>query len=76
MYLLKKIANKKISKKELEKNLISEYIIKDKALDKRINEQKVIDFIREKDGYLWITERTKKFINWSELISEWYNLKK
>ena len=75
MYLLKKIADKKISKKELEKNLINEYIIRNKALDKRISEQKVIDFIKEKDGYLWLTEEAKKFIDWSKIINHWYNLK-
>jgi hypothetical protein len=75
MYLLKKIAHKKISKKELEKNLINEYIIKNNALDKRINEQKVIDFIKEKDGYLWLTRKAKKFIDFSKIIGHWYNLK-
>lgn len=80
MYILntlKKFENNScggLNKKELENLLVNEYVIKNKAVDKRINEQKVIDFIEEKNQCFGLTLKSKKFLKFSEIISFLYNL--
>jgi predicted membrane protein len=75
MYLLKTISqNQGINKKELEKKLIDEYILKNKALEKRLNEQKVINFIEIKNEKVYLTEKGKKFLKIANLIDKIFGI--
>jgi hypothetical protein len=75
MYLLKTISqNQAITKKDLEKKLIDEYILKNKALEKRLNEQKVINFIEVKNSKVYLTEKGKKFLKIANLIDKIFGI--
>ncbi len=75
MYLLKTInQNQSITKKDLEKKLIDEYILKNKALEKRLNEQKVINFIEVKNGKVYLTKKGKKFLKIANLIDKIFGI--
>ncbi|MGB9707283.1 MAG: hypothetical protein ACPL1D_00825 [Microgenomates group bacterium] len=76
MYLLTRIndSGQCISKDQLEKDLINEYIIKGKALNKRIEEQSAINFLKEKDDCIISTEKNKMFIEFSKFVNKLYNL--
>lgn len=76
MFLLKTINSKNgINKNDLEKILINDYIKKNKALEKRLIEQKEIDFLRVKKNKVFITDQGKKFLDFSRLIKKIYGLK-
>jgi len=64
-----------LTKKELEEKLINEYIIKRKAIDKRVNEQSIIDFVDEKNSCINITLKADNFLKLSKIIGAIYNLK-
>lgn len=75
MYLLKTVnQNQSITKKELEKKLINEYILKNQALEKRLNEQKIIDFIEVKKNKVYLTEKAKKFLKMANLIDKIFGI--
>ena len=60
MYLLKTISqNQAITKKDLEK---------------RLNEQKVINFIEVKNGKVYLTEKGKKFLKIANLIDKIFGI--
>lgn len=64
-----------LTKKQLENKLINEYIIKNNAIDKRVNEQKIIDFINEEKSCISLTSKAGKFLKLSELIKKIYGIK-
>lgn len=66
--------NQSITKKELEKKLINEYILKNQALEKRLNEQKIIDFIEVKKNKVYLTEKAKKFLKMANLIDKIFGI--
>ena len=81
MYLLQTIDGNEnsesctgISKLELENRLIGEYVIKNKAIDKRVAEQKVLDFIKEENQCIKTTSRNKGFLKFSEIIKRMYSI--
>jgi len=63
-----------LTKKELEDRLINDYIIENKAIDKRINEQSIIDFVEEKKQCIDLTSKGLNFLRLSKLIEKLYNL--
>jgi hypothetical protein len=75
MFLLNALKNNQLSKKQLEQRLINDYIIKNKALDKRLNEQKIIDYIHEENNNISLTQKSIGFLDLSELIKRIYNVK-
>lgn len=64
-----------LTKKQLEEKLINEYVVKNKAIDKRTNEQEIIGFVEEKNRCLTLTPRAKNFLKLSETIGRIYDLK-
>lgn len=75
MYLLKTISqNQSVTKKDLEKKLIDEYILKNKALEKRLNEQKIINFIEVKNNRVYLTEKGKNFLKTADLIDKIFGI--
>jgi len=64
-----------MSKKQLEKKLIQNYVIKNKAVDKRIKEQEIINFIEKKNNScINITEKGNRYLKYSVIIQKLYNL--
>ncbi len=63
-----------IYRKNLEKAFISEYVQKQKALDRRIYEQSVINSITEKDGCLSLTTKGKLVIKMADFVKWIYNI--
>lgn len=65
-------------KSELQKMLINDYIVNKKAVDKRINEQIIIDFIKEKNQEknqcYYLTPKAFNFLTFSELINKIYGI--
>lgn len=75
MYLLNTIKKESgIKKTDLEKKLINEYILKNKALEKRIFEQKTTDFVDIKDNRVYLTDRGYLFLKFSQLVKKVFNL--
>ncbi|OGK38206.1 hypothetical protein A3F03_02840 [Candidatus Roizmanbacteria bacterium RIFCSPHIGHO2_12_FULL_41_11] len=81
MYLLNTLAQNQtayscpgLSKSQLEQKLILEYIIANRALDKRLAEQKEIDFISEKGECIQIAPKTNQFLRFSAFIKALYGL--
>lgn len=76
MFLLNKVnGNQGIGKRNLEKMLIEEYILKNKALEKRINEQTKINFLTIKNNQVFLTEKGLKFLNLSLFLKKIYGIK-
>lgn len=82
MYLLNTLKNQTteesqpyLSEKELETLFIDEYVISQKAISRRIQEQSVIDFLENKSDQIYLTPKSIKFLNLSEKIKKIYNLK-
>jgi len=64
-----------LTKSQLEKKLIEDYIIKKKAVDKRINEQSVIDFIKDKNQCIELTPKAIKFLEFSKIVGKYFKIK-
>lgn len=76
MYLLNTLKNNNgILKLELEDKLVKEYILKNKALDKRLFEQKTTGFIEEKNNRLFLTKKGETFLKLAEIIKKLFNIK-
>lgn len=76
MFLLNKVNhNQGVEKGKLEKILVEEYLLKNKALEKRIKEQKEIDFLIIKNNRVYLTKKAKAFLNLSLLIKKIYGVK-
>lgn len=81
MFLLNTLKNNSdnscygLTKLDLEKKLINDYVIKRRAIDKRVNEQEIIGFIKEKNNCFSLTSKADKFLKLSEIIGRFYNLK-
>lgn len=82
MYLLSTLKEKSashtcggLSKKSLEQYFVDEYILKSKAIDRRIQEQSIINFIKEEESCVRLTTKGNNFLNLSELIKKMYSLK-
>lgn len=79
MYLLntinKNTENTCIQKDNIQQKLINEYIIEQKAVSRRINEQSIIDFINIDNDCIQLTAKSKKFLNFSSIIKKLYQIK-
>lgn len=64
-----------LTKIELEKKLIDDYVIRNKAIDKRINEQKIISFLKEQNDCLQLNLNALNFLKYSKIIGKIYGLK-
>lgn len=79
MYLLNSLRDSNenncqgINKKELEKKFIKEYV-NNKAIDKRLDEQKVIGFVQEKNQCIQLTPQALSFLKFSEIVGRLYGL--
>jgi hypothetical protein len=69
------LVKKPLSKSEIERKLIKEYIKKNKAIDKRLNEQLIIHFLTVEDSYFKLTKYGKDFLKFSEIIKKIYGIK-
>lgn len=64
------------SNQDLEKNLIEYYVIKNKAIEKRMEEQKVLDTIITQNNCVDLTKKGNDFLSFSEIVMRIYNIKK
>ena len=64
-----------LSEKELETLFIDEYVVSQKAINRRVQEQSVINFLENKSDQIYLTPKSIKFLNLSEKIKKIYNLK-
>ena len=60
---------------ELEDYFINEYVQEEKAIERRIIEQSVTDFVREKDDCVWLTFKGKNFLNFMAIIKKMFAIK-
>ena len=82
MYLLNSLNSFKsksscigLTQKEIENYLINEYIIKRKAVNKRLIEQSIIKMISQKNDCINLTNDGKLFLKLSKIISVIYGVK-
>lgn len=61
-----------LAKSQLQDKLIKEYVLKNKALDKRLSEQKVINIINGNQECVQLTQQGLDFLKLSELIKKIY----
>ena len=64
-----------LTKSQLETKLIDDYIVKKKAMDKRINEQKILGFLKEENKCIQLTKNSLNFLKFKDIISKIYYLK-
>lgn len=64
-----------LTKPQLETKLIDDYIVKKKAIDKRVYEQKTINFIKEENKCIQLTKSALNFLKFKDIISKIYYLK-
>jgi len=64
-----------LTKNELRKHLVNEYVTGKDAVGKRIVEQTAINMIEEENRCYKLTKRGKNFLQTSELIKKIYNIK-
>ncbi|NCO88290.1 hypothetical protein AUK04_05015 [Candidatus Roizmanbacteria bacterium CG2_30_33_16] len=80
MYVLNKLNTSKqtqncqgLSKSDLEKDFIENYVIKNQAMQKRINEQKIINMINEENNCISISSRGRSFLDFSRIVERIYS---
>lgn len=59
-----------LSRQELDNKLVNEYISENKALEKRINEQKLINFLEDDNGCISITPMAGNFLKFTKYVEE------
>lgn len=74
-YLLSTLKEKPLSKNELNRLLINEYLLKNKALEKRLEEQKIIEMVEIKNNQVYLTHKGKIFLKFAKMIKKLYDLK-
>ncbi|MFH1827614.1 MAG: glycosyltransferase family 2 protein [bacterium] len=82
MYLLSTLNEKSInqtcdglSEKALEQYFITEYVKDNFAIKRRIYEQSIINMLKERNSCVQLTQRGRKFIEFSELVKRIYLVK-
>lgn len=63
-----------LSKSQLESRLINNYIIEKKAVDKRLEEQKVINFLSEDKRCIQLTQSALNFLKFEQMMGKIYNI--
>lgn len=77
MYLLNTLENQdemSLSEKGLEQLFIDEYVVSQKAISRRIQEQSIIHFLKKESDQIHLTSKSIGFLNFSEKIKKLYNL--
>lgn len=75
MYILNSLYQQSsMSKTDLEESLINEYIVVNKALDKRLFEQKQTGFVTERENRVELTDQGRLFMYVSFFIKRLYRL--
>ncbi|PIY69316.1 hypothetical protein COY90_01275 [Candidatus Roizmanbacteria bacterium CG_4_10_14_0_8_um_filter_39_9] len=80
MYMLNKLKtqNSKVCEgttvDSLEESFINEYVRRDDAVNRRIDEQSLINIVNNDAGCISLTQRGKGFLKWSETIKKLYNI--
>ena len=75
MYILNTLFSKEgISKIELQKKLIREYVIKNEAVEKRIFEQETTGFVKMKQDKIYLTEKGIQFLKFSKIVKKIFNI--
>lgn len=64
-----------LTKNQVEDLLINDYVIRKKAVDKRIQEQEEINFVNVKNNCIQITSRAVDFVNFPEFVKKLYHIK-
>lgn len=64
------------STQDLEKNLIETYVIKNKAIEKRMEEQKVLDTVITQNNCVDLTKKGNDFLSFSGIVMRIYNIRK
>jgi uncharacterized protein YacL len=82
MYLLNQLEKNKssvcqqgLTKEDLEKSLIEEYVKKDDAVGRRIFEQKETGFLEEKNQCLSVNKKGEQFLRFAQLVKKIYRIK-
>lgn len=63
-----------LTKSQLTEQLIDEYILKKDAARKRINEQKIINFLTEKEDCIQLTKKGSAFLKLSNMVKKIYGI--
>lgn len=80
MFLLNTIENEQehnkaqMSRSDLEEKFISDYVLKNKAIERRIKEQSIIDIIEYKNNSINLTNKGFVFLKFSRIVGKLYNL--
>jgi hypothetical protein len=78
MFLLNTLSNassatcKGLSKEEMQSKLINNYVIKNKAINKRVNEQQIIGFLSGSKDCIQLTPKSRQFLDMSKIIKRIY----
>lgn len=64
-----------LTKQQLEKTLIDQYIVKNNALQKRIIEQTEIGFIKSSGECISLTDRARNFLQLKRAVEKMYDLR-
>ena len=64
-----------LTKTEMEEKLIDDYVNKKKAITKRIEEQRIINFVDMNNQCVSLTPRGSNFLKFSEIVKKLYNIK-
>ncbi len=81
MYLLNTLKDNQqntcqgLTKEQMKGKLINEYVVGKDAVNKRINEQTIIDMINKKDNCFQLTTRGTNFLELSEILKKVYNIR-
>jgi len=82
MYLLNTLKRKQnseickgLNEKELEELFIKEYVKESQAVNRRIVEQSLIDFVERQDDCIQLTAKGDKFLRTSEVIKKIYGIR-
>lgn len=74
-YLLTTLKEKPLLKNELNRLLINEYLLKNNALEKRLEEQRIIEMVEVKNNQVYLSNKGKLFLEFAKMVKKLYNLK-
>ncbi len=75
MFFLKELSLENLSSEQAEEILIKDYIIGKSAVAKRVEEQKIIGFVEDRNKCLQITGKGRKFLDFADMVNKFYGIK-